>query len=209
MQVTQGPLNFWSPVPSRDGRKVFAVGEKLRGELVRYDPHSAQFVPYLSGISAHGVAFSRDGQWVAYSTYPEGALWRSRADGSDRLLLSGPGLHASEPLWSPDGKRLLFTGMRFSRRGHTISSYLISADGGRPELVPTPNDQEWGASSWSPDGGTLALWQPSASVIQLLDLKTRRFVKVPGSEGLLVPRWSPDGRHLAAFSRRHAAPPSP
>jgi Tol biopolymer transport system component len=200
VQVTQGPLNFWNPVPSRDGRKVFAVGEKQRGELVRYDPHSAQFVPYLSGISAHGVAFSRDGQWVAYSTYPEGALWRSRADGSDRLLMSGLGLHASEPLWSPDGKWLLFTGMRFSRRGNTISSYLISADGGQPELVPTPNDQEWGASSWSPDGGTLALWQPSASAIQLLNLKTRRFVKVPGSEGLLVPRWSPDGRHLAAVS---------
>src|SRR4029453_9698941 len=121
-----------------------------RGELVRYDPRSGQFVPYLSGISAHGVEFSRDGQWVAYSTYPEGALWRSRADGSARLLVSRPGPHASEPHWSPDGKRLLFTGMRASGRGPSISSYLISADGGQAEPVPTPDDQDWAASSWSP-----------------------------------------------------------
>jgi hypothetical protein len=44
------------------------------------------------------------------------------------------------------------------------------------------------------------MWEPGASAIQLLDLETRRFTKVPGSEGLLVPRWSPDGAHLAALS---------
>lgn len=62
VRLTQGPLNFQNPVPSRDGRRIFAVGEKERGELVRCDPRSGQFVPFLSGISAHGVEFSRDGQ---------------------------------------------------------------------------------------------------------------------------------------------------
>ncbi len=200
VRLTQGPLDFGDPIPSRDGRRIFVVGNKPRGELVRHDPRSGEFVPYLSGISAHGVEFSRDGRWVAYSTFPDGTLWRSRPDGTDRLLLSQPPLHASEPLWSPDGKRLLFTGMRTSERGHSISSYLISADGGRPESLPTLDGQDWPASSWSPDGKTLALWQPSAPGIQLLDLETRRFSKLPGSDGLLVPRWSPDGRHLAAMS---------
>jgi Tol biopolymer transport system component len=198
VRLTQGPLNLQNPVPSRDGRRVFAVGEKRRGELVRYDPRLRQFAPYLSGISAHGVEFSRDGQWVAYTTYPEGALWRSRVDGSDRLELTRPPPHATEPHWSPDGKRLVFWGTFV--RDHKNSSYLISADGGLPEPVPTPDDQEWTAQSWSPDGGTLALWQPRAVTIQLLDLKTGHFSKLPGSEGLLVPHWSPDGRHLAALS---------
>ena len=199
VRLTQGPLSFRDPVPSRDGRRVFAVGEKLRGELVRYDPRSRQFVPFLSGISAHGVEFSRDGRWVAYTTYPDGELWRSRVDGSDRLLLNRAPPHATEPHWSPDGKRLVFWGTLWP--GHKNSSYLISADGGRPEPVPVPGDEEWSPSSWSPDGGTLALWQPGASNIQLLELKTGRFSKLPGSEGLLVPQWSPDGRHLAAVSR--------
>ena len=199
VRLTQGPLNFKNPVSSRDGRRVFAVGEKERGELVRYDPRSSQFVPYLSGISAHGVEFSRDGQWVAYTTYPEGTLWRSRVDGSDRLQLTrSPPPYATEPHWSPDGKRLVFWGDFWGQ--HKNSSYLISADGGLPEPVPTPDDQEWAANSWSPDGGTLALWQPRAATIQLLELETGRFSKVPGSEGLFVPHWSPDGRHLAAHS---------
>jgi eukaryotic-like serine/threonine-protein kinase len=198
VRLTQGPLNFQNPVPSRDGRKVFAVGQKERGELVRYDPRSHQFVPYLSGISAHGVEFSRDGQWIAYASYPEGALWRSRADGSDRLQLTRPPPYATEPHWSPDGKRLVFWGDFWGR--HKNTSYVISADGGLPEPVPTPDDQEWTATSWSPDGGTLTLWRPRGPTIHVLELKTGRFSSVPGSKGLFVPHWSPDGRHLAAFS---------
>ena len=49
VRLTQGPLKFYNPVPSRDGRQIFAVGEKERGELVRHDPRSGQFLPYLSG----------------------------------------------------------------------------------------------------------------------------------------------------------------
>ena len=38
-----------------------ASGWQPRGELVRYDSKSRQLVPYLSGISAMGLDFSRDG----------------------------------------------------------------------------------------------------------------------------------------------------
>jgi hypothetical protein len=48
-------MQFFAPLPSRDGRRVFAVGWKPQGELVRYDAGSGHFVPYLSGISAHGA----------------------------------------------------------------------------------------------------------------------------------------------------------
>ena len=36
--------------------------------------------------------------------------------------------------------------------------------------------------------------------IRILDLKTRTLTKIPGSEGLFSPRWSPDGRYIAALS---------
>ena len=71
VQLTSGPLNFQGPQPSNDGRKLFAIGVQRRGELVRYDTRSKQFVPYLSGISADAVDFSRDGQWVTYVAVPE------------------------------------------------------------------------------------------------------------------------------------------
>jgi Tol biopolymer transport system component len=83
--LTSGPMSFSEPVPSKDGQRLFVLGEKPRGELVRYDAKSRQFVPYLSGISVEDVSFSRDGAWVAYVAYPEGTLWRSKVDGSERL----------------------------------------------------------------------------------------------------------------------------
>ena len=205
VRLTQGPLKFYGPVPSRDGRRIFAVGEKERGELVRYDPLSGQFVPYLSGISAFDADFSRDGQWVAYVAYPDGTLWRSRVDGSDRLQLTHPPLSAGGPPefvagthWSPDGKRLVFLGTV----QHKTSAYLVSADGGVPQPVPMPEERGWVPRSWSPDGGTLALGHRGdpPTPIQLLDLQTGRFSKVPGSEGLFEPHWSPEGSHLAALS---------
>src|SRR5262245_26652215 len=36
-QLTIGPINFRAPVPSPDGRRLYAVGELKRGELIRYD----------------------------------------------------------------------------------------------------------------------------------------------------------------------------
>ncbi len=37
------------------------------------------------------------------------------------------------------------------------------------------------------------------SAVYVLDLKTRTAAKVPGSDGLYSPRWSPDGRYIAAI----------
>ena len=82
VQLTTGPLQFSNPLPSRDGKKLFVVGIQPRAELVRYDAKSGDFVPYLGGISASDVDFSRDGQWVTYVSLPEGTLWRSKLDGS-------------------------------------------------------------------------------------------------------------------------------
>jgi Tol biopolymer transport system component len=36
IQLTNGPLSYTFPVPSRDGKQIFALGAKDRGELVRF-----------------------------------------------------------------------------------------------------------------------------------------------------------------------------
>ena len=76
-----------SVAASRDAKQFFAAGAQRRGELVRYDAKTREFLPYLGGISAADPTFSRDGKWMAYMSYPEHALWRSRSDGTDRLQL--------------------------------------------------------------------------------------------------------------------------
>jgi len=52
VQLTTGPMDFQSPVSSVDGKRLFVIGEQPRGELVRFESKSGQFVPYLGGISA-------------------------------------------------------------------------------------------------------------------------------------------------------------
>src|SRR5207244_8023265 len=66
VHLTTGPLSFSDPVLSKDGKKLFVMGQQTRGELVRYDAKSRQFLPFLAGISASEADFSRDGQWVTY-----------------------------------------------------------------------------------------------------------------------------------------------
>ena len=108
VQLTAGPLQFYSVTPSADGGKLFVQVTQRRAQLVRYDAKSKQFVPFLPGISATDLAYSPDGQWIAYVTIPEGSLWRSRVDGSERLQLTYPPTRAFIPVWSPDGTRILY-----------------------------------------------------------------------------------------------------
>jgi Tol biopolymer transport system component/DNA-binding winged helix-turn-helix (wHTH) protein len=199
VQLTNGPLDFWLPVPSRDGKRIFAMGGQPRSEVLRYDGRS--FVPYLDGVSVTDLAFSADGQHVAYVSVPEGALWTSKVDGSDRIRLTDPSvMEAGLPRWSPDGSQIVF----MARTQNTDwRAYLAVMNGhGLQELIA-------GATAgfdpgWSPDGKSILLAANdlggTSSRISILDLQTAKVVPVPGGENLFSPRWSPDGRYIAAIT---------
>lgn len=200
VQLTNGPLDFTHPVPSRDGKKIFSLGVQPRAELVRYDAKIG-FVPYFGGMSGIGLAFSSDGKWVAYVSIPDQVLWRSRPDGSERLQLTNASeMWAGLPRWSPDGKQIAFMGRTMSTNWR---AYLVSADGGSlRDLIP---GAEAGADpSWSPDGESLVLslhsGGPTYRGISILNLKTNKVSELPGAENLFSPRWSPNGRYIAAIT---------
>jgi Tol biopolymer transport system component/tRNA A-37 threonylcarbamoyl transferase component Bud32 len=201
VQLTTGPLSFTSLVPSADGKKLFVDARQGRGELVRYDPKSKQFAPFLAGISAGELDFSRDGKWVTYVSYPEQALWRSRVDGSDRLQLTYPPALASLPHWSPDATQIAYVDIQ---PGRPWKTFLISARGGAPQEMLAESDGEVDAT-WSPDGKKIAFGRtpdtaPERQIVSVFDLVTHQVSTVPGSKGLYSPRWSPDGRYLAALN---------
>jgi dipeptidyl aminopeptidase/acylaminoacyl peptidase len=197
--LTAGPLNMGVPVPSRDGKKIFAIGWLPRAELARYDAKLGKFTPYLSGLSATNVIFSRDKQWVAYVDFASGALWRSKVDGTEKLQLTFPPIQAFLPHWSPDGSQIAFTG---GPSGERLQIYIVSAAGGSPELIYRSETNVMDAS-WLPGGKSLVFCNDISadqSAVYVLDLPTRHASKVAGSEGLYSPRWSPDGRYLAAMT---------
>ena len=177
LRLTNGPLSYVNPFPSADGKHLYAVGIKNRGELVRYDRKSAEFVPYLSGISATDATASTDGKWIAYMSYPDHSLWRVRADGTDRLQLTYPPVLVEYPRISPDGTKVAY-GERASG-----AVYVISMEGGLPRKI----ESNAMTASWSPDGNSLVLYVPdatsSASVLETADLRTGKVTPVPEAAG--------------------------
>jgi Tol biopolymer transport system component len=199
IQLIEGAPSYKSPVVSKDGKTLFVVGEMNRGELVRYDTRTKQWVSYLGGISADQVKFSSDGQWILYVTYPEGELWKSKVDGSDRQQLSFSPLRVHNAQWSPDDKRISFTAME---PGENWKGYLISAEGGNREPLTSGSDNER-VAGWSPDGNSLILLKGERvlgqTAINLFDLKTKSVSELPDSKALFGLGWSPKGDYISAI----------
>ena len=143
---------------------------------------------------------------MTYTSYPEGSLWRSKADGSERLQLTFPPMQVGLPRWSPDRKQIAF-GAKRPGGGERI--YVVSGDGGTPQQA-LASDQNQGDPNWSPDGNSLVFWSsatfPVSGVptVNILDLRTHKASVVPGSKGLFSPHWSPDGRYIAALNAEHS-----
>jgi len=127
-------------------------------------------------------------------------LWTSRADGSDKLQLTYTPDHAALPRWSPDGKQIVYISHRL---GRPWKAFLVSSQGSPPEEL-LPGDTTEGDPGWSADGTKIAFSHglppgQRESDIRILDLKTQQVTTIPGSNGMFSPRWSPDGRYLAAL----------
>ena len=212
IQLTPGPLRWepptgrfrafksWpGPIPSKDGRKIFAMAFSPRGELSRFDSKTKRFQPFLGGISVQGVAFSKDGKSIAYVSYPEGVLWKANRDGSDPVQLTDAPMEVLLPRWSPDGKQISFAD--YSPEAN-LGFYILSADGGSPRKILFKNGrQSSDLLTWSPDGHRMvgaSMGTEGRMVLRILNLDTRGETTIPGSDGLYAPRWSPDGGYVVA-----------
>jgi Tol biopolymer transport system component len=131
---------------------------------------SKQFVPFLGGISATDPTFSGDGKWVAYLSYPDQTLWRSRSDGSERMQLTFPPPEAIFPLISPDGTKVSF----HTGKGEV---FVVAMEGGPPQKIA---DNAMFAV-WSPDGNYL-LDHTAANPFwpQITDVRTGKSSPLPG-----------------------------
>jgi len=200
-QLTSGPINWENPIFSKDSKKIFANGSTQGGELVRFDLKSNQLQPFLAGISAEFVTFSKDGNTVAYVSYPDHVLWKANRDGSSRVQLSAPPMQPKLLSLSPDGAQILFTD---SSSTGAAEAYIVSSLQGSPRrLLPHEPGPQTDAC-WSPDGREIAFSTSQEggtdrnSTIRILDVASQRVTTLPGSVGMFSPHWSPDGKSIAA-----------
>jgi Tol biopolymer transport system component len=199
VQLTKDPMRCESLMVGPEGEHLYATSYERRGELFVYRPEIDEWLPYdfPAEPSARHLSFSRDGEWVAWVEYPEGTLWRSRRDGTRKLQLTEPaGFYASQPRWSPDGRRIAFvTG---TMMGFQLRAFVVGKDGEglRPvvEEASLPNTMDW-----SPDGRLVVSFSgDDGGQLRIVDLETGKTEELPGTRGLAGVASSPDGRYLAA-----------
>jgi dipeptidyl aminopeptidase/acylaminoacyl peptidase len=196
--LTSGPMHWDVPVPGRDGRTIFAIGETLRGELSRWDKNTHRLEPFLGGVSSDEVIFSRDGKSVAYVTWPDGVLWWANRDGSNAVQLTQPPLHPMKITFSPDARQIVF----YDRA--TWQMDMVGTEGGAAvPLIPGEKDKDLDPVQ-SPDGKQVAFtrlvengggWKTEAYV---LDMGRGQVAPLPGGLGMRPEGWSPDGRLIVA-----------
>ncbi len=186
--------------PAADNKNIWAIGVQPAAEAVKYDVNNKKFDAIASGVSATDLDFSSDGKWVTYVAVPEGTLWRCRADGSEALKLTSAPERAALPHWSPNGKQIAYVSLQ---PGQPSKISLVPAGGGSPQdlLLESRNQND---ANWSSDGNRIMFGYYVHDVgelnIRVVDVKTHKAETVAGSEGLFSPRWSPDGRYVAALS---------
>ena len=193
---------------STDGRHVYSLAAPPP-DLVRYDRLQRSWVPFLPGLAARGLDYSPEGRRLVYVRDQDSTLWRARSDGTQPHQLTYPPMTLTAASWSPDGTRLA---LRARLPGQQDKVYIMSPDGGPPQAISSL-DVNQGIPSWSADGKQIAYGDvPEAygvptgvERISLFDVETKVVITLPGSEGLWTPRWSPDGKWLAALTVKGGA----
>ncbi len=143
---------------------------------------------------------SPDGQKIAYGTLgQEWQVWVYDLSRGTNSKLTGEGT-AIFPIWTPDGKRILFGW----RKSLSPNLFWQLYDGSAPMERLTTSEYPQVPGSWSRDGKTVAFVETnpvSGFDILILDVSSGRmtpFLNSRSDEG--YPEFSPDGRWIAYAS---------
>jgi Tol biopolymer transport system component len=222
----------WSP----DGKHLLFVHDAALQEPDPYAPYDSQHEEFKTHHSVElyemnrdgsdprllkrleplidGAAWSPNGKNVAIQAAaapPLGIclfLWSPEGQSEPRLLVPYP---ASQPAWSPDGKKILFV----KRHGRWLSSpFVADADGSNVAPLKHDAGPHIFELAWSPDGKRIAYAQddaPPSRTSQIFVMNedgsdVRQLTRAPDWESCRHPSWSPDGRRIAFSCTLKAAP---
>lgn len=154
---------------------------------------------------ARTPALSPDRAKVAFAR--DGSIWIGLVDGGrrPRQIVSGG---ASQPVWSPDGRRLAYVAPGV---GGQPDLFIVPADGSGPPVNLTEHTARDLDPAWSPDGARIAFTSnrdgdSDVWAIRLADGAAAEPLRIAGGldDGHTdrQPAWAPDGRSIAFVSSR-------
>ena len=135
---------------------------------------------------------TRDGDYATYGVAADG--------GHERRLTKGRGdpstprglFFATEPAWSPDGRRIAFV----SKRDGVSHVYVMQEDGTAVRRLTDARAEDAGPT-WSPDGRRIAFAREgSLFVVAASGGRARRLGSALAGR-VADPAWSPDGESIA------------
>lgn len=175
--------------------KTLEFSAKLPVRRAEYARH----VQDLASVAVEPVlgllkpVLSPDGKRVAFAAL--GKLWLMEIGGKPRALTSDGPYVVTDPAWSSDGSKLVYSSDRSGSMDLWI--YELAHDKQR-RITNAPGAET--RPAWSPDGKRIAFvtaMQDFFGQVQVLDLANAKVVTVqPSSFGPGYPSWSADGQSI-------------
>ena len=170
---TPSPFNLADPCWSPDGSNLLFTmtvqGVQTLGWLhLATGTLGAQSNGSGGAVQGHHPSYDPTGQRIVYVGSSSKSLDLINADGSGHLtLVTAPGPTISGPVFSPDGKRIVF-GNVAGNGDYEI--FVRNADGSVKRLTNSAGTDLW--PSWSPDGSKIAFGSTRNGRLQIWSMSS-------------------------------------
>jgi len=173
---------------------------------IRWVSDTGKTLATLDDAGAQNPRLSPDGKKVAVEKGdPQSDIWIYEVAGPVRVRFTASGRNFS-PVWSPDGRRLLFTNIGGANTTSSTANMMIGpTNGGENVAALNPSDVYQNPTDWSRDGKFILFQRGDTGVSELWATEVRAgstpFPLVKSLHQSHDGRFSPDGKWVAFTSR--------